>query len=130
MDNREMLEELLERARAGKHTEFKFLRTWREYSEMKITRKALKIAVKGIKRASNNTFDRYCREVKTGSADIMTLLVAVTLLNTLDFYNKELEIVNKMIFEYEAFLRSNSVIKAVFGEQRSEALLWDHRGLD
>ena len=126
--NNKMLAELIERAEAGEHTKFEYIRTWREYRTRKINRRALKLLVRGLNKSSKSLLKKYCKLVKTGSADVTMLLARNALLKAKEFYTKELEIVTDTIYEYEAYLMEDGNFLGSFvGETRPISELRDYR---
>ncbi len=127
MTNVETISNLIEHARAGKHIEFQFITTWRDYKFYKKERKALRLAVKCLGKGCKNLLNSYCKNVKNGSADVINLVVLTTLTNTLEFYREELDILENMIYEYEAYLLEGNLVYAFLEFPRPESELWDHR---
>lgn len=130
MDTNETMTKLIEYAKAGKHTEFHFIQYWSNYKIYKKQRKAIQLAVKCLKKGCKKLLKNYCKEIKLGTADIVKLVVLTTLSDVLDFYKKELEILNHMVFEYEAYLMEGNLVYAFLGIPRTELELWDHREID
>lgn len=130
MNNDETLSKLIDYARVGKHIEFHFITSWSDYRFYKKERSALQLAVKCLKKGCKKLLKDYCKAVKQGSADVLKLIVFANLNNVLDFYEKELEVLNHMVFEYEAYLMEGNLVYAYLGAPRPESELWDHREIN
>ena len=128
--NENLVSELIHQAESGNHTQFRFLRNWKEYSDAMHTRKALTLLVTSIRKSSGKFFKKYCANVSTGDADVIKLLAYCTTTKALKYYEEELSIINETIHEYEAYLMEGNLLwSCLFNEQRPLDKLWDHRGL-
>jgi hypothetical protein len=127
MTDNDMMLQLIERAKNKDYSKFRYLRNWKDYQYIRQTKKTLELTISALQKAADNTLKSYCREVRRGTSEI-TRLVAFTILNnTLKFYKEELDIINHMIYEYEAYLLCGNYVAAFFGAERTDAELWDHR---
>jgi hypothetical protein len=126
--NKDLLFNLIERSKAD-HTTFEFIRSWREYTTLRISRRFTKTIIKSLRSAINKLFKDYCKEVSSGGAQFNKLLAYSTLQDALRFYEEELSIITGMLDEYVAYLSSGHLINSfLFLKQRPEDQLWDHRG--
>lgn len=123
-----LMSELIDKASSGKHTQFRFLRTWREYSDTKKLKLFHELLIKSIKKSGNRLLNKYCKSIVKGNRDIISLMAYATTLNILKFYEEELDIILDMLDEYEAYLASGNFLNAfLFLDFRSSSELWDHR---
>jgi hypothetical protein len=130
LEDQKMIADVVRRAESGEHIKVEWLRSWKEYKTLRITAKAVKLLVDSLSRSEKSLFKKYCKNVKCGTADVTTLLVRNTLLNTIDFYKIELDMVLDMIYEYEAYLMDGNFLFAFAGEIRPISECWDRRDMD
>lgn len=127
--NEEFMSDLINKATTEKHRRFLLLRTWQEYREARKIQRAHKLLVSSLKQSLDRQFNKYCKAVVTGDADIIKLLAYKTTCNILAFYEEELRIITDMIYEYEAYLMEdgNFVRAWLFNIPRSADELRDYR---
>ena len=127
--NEDLRSELIYTAEQGKHRQFQFLRSWLEYSNAKRIYRVEKLLVGSMRQSANKLFKKYCRDITTGTTEIIRLLGYCTMLNVVKFYEEELKTLNDMIVEYECYLVNGNLFDFILGSQRPEDKLWDHRRL-
>ncbi len=126
MTDNEMMLQLVERARAKDYTKFRYLRNWKEYRYIRQIKKTLELTISALQKAGDNTLKSYCREVRRGTSEITKLVAFNVLNNTLKFYKEELDIVNHMLYEYEAYLLEGNFVSAFLGAERTDEEFLDH----
>lgn len=127
-EDKELLAEIIKRAEAGEHTKFEYIISWREYKIRRMNYKATEMLTKGLGRSIKSLLKRYCEAVELGRGDVTTLLVRDALLNTKSFYDKELSILEDIIYEYEAYLMDGEFLSQfLFYEIRPISECWDRR---
>lgn len=127
-EQKQLLNVLLERADAGEHVQFKFIRTWRDYFTVGKSMRAVESVVKSLKSSYKTTLKNYCKEIPTGEAQFVKLLSCSLLKNAISFYEEEYNILAHMFYEFEAyaFYYGKFLDPLLFG-QRLDQDLWDHR---
>lgn len=82
-----------------------------------------------LKQSADKQFKKYCADVATGSAILVKLLAYCATNRLIAFYKEELQILESMLEEYEAYLVEGSRILFawLFNEQRPVDKLYDHR---
>ena len=131
LDEQQMLADIVKRADAGEHTKFEYIRSWKEYKQRRMSRTALNMLLESLEHSTRSLLKRYCKAVKKGEADVITLLVREKLLATKSFYERELTMITDMIYEYEAYLMDCNVIgQFLFYEIRPISECWDRRDMD
>lgn len=123
--------EIIERANAGKHMPFEYIRNWTDYRRRKVSRHALKLLIESLTYNTNSMLDQHCKAVINGCSDISQLLVRNVLLQTIKFYENELAMIEDMINEYEAYLMDGNMLDSwLFNEYRPLSECWDRRGME
>ena len=126
--NDDLTADLINNARSGKHRQFQFLMSYREYSGAKQVRHALSLLVSSIRQSTTKLFKRYCKTVSAGVSDVNVLLAYCNTCQILEYYGEELKIITDMIVEYECYLVNGNWLDFILGSQRTADKLWDHRG--
>jgi hypothetical protein len=128
MTDQNLLVELAAFAEAGEHTKFQLLRNWKEYRVMRKVRYSLISLTDDLQTTADKQLKQYCRTVITGTTEVRKLLAYNAVLNILKFYSEELDIIEGILEEYEAYLAYGNWTDFIFGVQRPFNKLWDHRG--
>jgi hypothetical protein len=126
--NEDLMSELINKANAAKHLEFRFLRSWREYCNTRKMRRAHELLVSSLHKSTRRQFKNYCKAVYAGETKVISLLAYCTTLKVLQFYEEELCILNDMLNEYEWYLFYGNWIDFILNMKRPENKLFDHRG--
>jgi hypothetical protein len=118
-DARELLLDLIDKARIGEHTKFEQLRFFREYAGGRITYSATKKVIEVLEDSAKNLFKKYCKAVKRRQADVNLILAYKQLRQAVDFYKEEQKILRDILVDYENWLLDGNLLKAfLFGEER------------
>lgn len=118
-DTKELILDLIERAKAGRHTKFEQLRFFSEYLAAYSVYNATNKVINILEYSANNLFKKYCKAVTKHQADVNLILAYKQLQHTVNYYIEELKIINEAIIDYESYLLKGNFIKAVlFGEER------------
>lgn len=126
-----MLADIVRKAESGEHTKFEYIRSWKEYKQRKMNCTALDMLIDSLEHSTRSLLKRYCKAVIKGNADVTTLLVREKLLTTKAFYERELDMITDMIYEYEAYLMDcNFLSQFLFYEIRPISECWDRRNMD
>jgi hypothetical protein len=124
-----LLKDIIKHADAGEHTEFRFLRTWHEYTVMRRACRMIRRIIKGLQWSVNKRFSKYCEMLTTGEAQFTDLIICNSLKDVINFYEEELNIITDMLDEYTVYLSYGNYISSIlFLETRPDESLWDHRG--
>ena len=111
--------ELIEHALSGENTKFTQLRFARDYINTRVMRMALIRIIKLFEQSANKLFKGYCKDVRKHQADVTALLAYKTFLQIIDFYKKDLTIINSELKDYEGWLSDGNIISAfIFGAER------------
>ena len=125
---RELLLEIIDHAKETKPSEFRLLTNWEDYRYYLGKCRSYKLLVKGLKKSSDRLFKKYCKSVIAGVSDLVTLLAYQRLINTMSFYQKEVETLQDMIDEYQTYMFSGNFFWAyVMQYPRDERDLRDFR---
>lgn len=124
---KELLGILLDRADQGKHVEFKFIRTWREYWIVRGSLRSVEVVVKSLTKSYKTTFKKYCKAVTTGDASFIKLIACSALKSAITFYEEEYNILFDMLEEFETYAAIGKFLDPLLFGQRLEQDLWDHR---
>lgn len=118
-ETKELILNLIERAKAGNHTKFEQLHFFSEYLTAYSIYNATNKIINILKYSANNLFQKYCRAVTKHQADVNLILAYKQLQCAVNYYIEELKIINEAIIDYESYLLKGNFIKAIlFGEER------------
>lgn len=126
-DKLEIFQALKDRAFKGEHTSFEYIKNMIEYSAARQIEDALSSILRSFEKSYDQVLDRYCKDVRTGNADITMLLLMNELVELRHFYSAERDIIRDMIDEYRTYLSQGHTLSAFLGGQREVWDLWDHR---
>lgn len=124
---KELLSVLLDRADKGKHLDFKFIKTWREYWTVRSSLRSVEIVVKNLTKSYNSTFKKYCKAIPAGEAQFIKLIACSTLRSAITFYEEEYNILFDMLEEFETYAARGKFLDPLLFGQRPDQDLWDHR---
>jgi hypothetical protein len=125
---KDLMTELLDKAKAGEHIQFQFITTWKDYTQLRKIYRANQLLISSIDKTASKVFKKHCKAVAVGNADVTNLLAYKATLKVLDFYEKELKIIYDMLDEYEAYLSDGNFISAfLFGDPRLSVEFYDWR---
>ena len=91
---------LVEWARKGKQSDFKFIRSWQERIAVKIYRFRIAAIIRLFKNLCDSTYKTYLSQIAAGMQDLQTLLALKQFKQCLVFYERESEIARDMIDQY------------------------------
>lgn len=118
---------VLDFARETKPSEFRLLRTWKDYLLYRRKRTAYRLLVQGLTRASNQLFKKYYKGVSLGEGNVNQLLAYQQLQQALRFYEHELEVFTNIISEFNAYLMKGNLLSSFMGEIRPISDVHDFR---
>ena len=128
MNEQKIISDLAAFADSGKHTKFKLLQTWQEYSHYRKVRNSTKVLIRFLQDIMDVQIKSYCKDVESGNSDVLKFLAYGYLAEILDCYEVELKVVQDMLDEYECYLLAGNWLDFVFNSQRPFEKLYDHRG--
>ena len=123
----ELLNSLLEHVESGEHIKFQFIRTWREYLELRANKRVLHSVIKSLLASKSITFKHYCKDIESGNQQFNKLLACNALSSAATFYSEDLSILIDMLDEYETYLISGNLADIFLLDTRPDSELWDHR---
>ena len=123
----ELLNSLLEHVESGEHIKFQFIRTWREYLELRANKRVLHSVIKSLLASKSRTFKHYCKDIESGNQQFNKLLACNALSSAATFYSEDLSILIDMLDEYETYLISGNIADIFLLDTRPDSELWDHR---
>lgn len=123
----QMLTIIIEHAQTKPHIEFKFLTNWSEYKYQRGKRKYLKLLLRALNSGANRLFKNYCKSLLASNSSITKLLAFNQLRQVYKYYEEELQIVNEMICEYEAYLLDGNYLWSFLGAARAAKDMRDFR---
>ena len=126
-ETQQMLMTIIEQAKTAKPSEFRFLRTWRDYKFYKGKVRSFKLLVTGLNKTSERLFKKYCKGVFCCESNFNQLLAYQQLQQVIKFYQQELATYTSMVYEYEAYLMEGHLIQSFLGEIRADSDLHDFR---
>jgi hypothetical protein len=125
---KDLMTELLSKAKAGEHIQFQFITTWKDYIRLKKIYRANQLLITSINKSATKLFRKHCKAVAAGKADVTNLLAYKATIKVLDFYEEELGVIFDMLDEYEAYLFDGNFISAfLFGDPRLHVECYDWR---
>lgn len=123
------MSELIRNAESGRHRQFQYLRSYREYRRAKQIKRTHVLLVASLRQSLTKQFNKYCKAITADETKVIKLLAYCTTKKVLSFYKEELNIINDMIIEYEYYLVNGNWLDFVLGLTRPLDKLWDHRSL-
>lgn len=128
IEAQQLLLEIIEHAQEAKPSEFRLITSLRDYKYYCGKVRSYKLLVKGLKKSTNRLFKKYCKSVTVGISNLTTLLAYQRLIQTLEFYQKELDTFVDMLDEYETYLFSGNLLWTIaMGIPRTEDQMRDYR---
>lgn len=115
----QLLLEILNYAHEGKLIELHLITSWREFRFRQQSARATKVIIRALKESAENLFKTYCKDVSTGPADITKLLAYSELLDIIAFYKKDLDILKRMLDEYDEYLGKGHFWYSFLGGERT-----------
>lgn len=120
---------LVETALAKKQSKFELLRSLSECWVLLVSKQGLKKIVVLFEDLAYRVYEKYCLEVKRGTASFNTLYIATQYRYCGEFYKKEFDTAKEMLKEYWAYLRAGHFIEQVLLRRtRVEKDMYDFRG--
>jgi hypothetical protein len=114
----QIVTEIIERAKKGQFTEFRFIRNLEEFAYWLDITKVNKLIIKTLTESANNLFKKYCKDVVGCVANSQELFAYTELRDIIKFYETELITVKSMTAEYKDYLCHGNFIRAFLGEER------------
>ena len=118
IQTQKLITEIIRQAQEGKHTELKRVETLPEYWHYKQLDNSLMCVIKILQSCAESTFKSYLKDIITGDAKFTVLLAYLQFQDLINYYEKEQDIVQKMIVEYSNYLYSINFFAALFGLPR------------
>ena len=128
-DIKELLVTLIDQAGTSKNIEFRYIRSWKEYREVRKAFKYKKAVTKFLQASAKTIFKKYCKEVTEQHGQFNKLLVYRSLTSAAEFYNNDIKVLADMLDEYETYLITGNFLDFITGNQRPFNKFWDHRSL-
>ena len=114
-----IVQDILIKALEGPALSFKPIVSWQEFRYYQKYKVSTKIIIKVLRQSATSLFMDYCRTVITGISDITKLFAYQQILDAATFYKTELETVQKMLDDYDAYLgKWRNLFNALLGEVR------------
>lgn len=126
-ETQQMLMTIIEHAKTAKPSEFRFLRTWRDYKFCKGKVSSFKLLVTGLNKTSERLFKKYYKGVLCCDSNFNQLLAYQQLQQVIRFYQQELATYVSMVYEYEAYIMEGHFFPSFLGEIRADSDLHDFR---
>lgn len=117
-ETQQLLLNILTYAQERKYTEIHPITTWAEFKLFCNKKRATKIIIKTLYKASKNLFKTYCRDVAAGSADFTKLLAYSELQEVIAFYERDLILIKRMLDEYDNYLGQGHFWYSFLGGKR------------
>lgn len=114
----QLLLDILNYAQEGKLLEFHLITSWAEFRFYTQRNRSTKVLIRTLRSAADNLFKTYCEDISTGSADFTKLLAFAELQKVIDFYNKDLAVVQQMLDEYDEYLGEGHFWYSLLGGER------------
>lgn len=117
-DAQQLLVTIIEYAQNGQITEFQFIKTWQEFRFYSRKARSTKLIISTLAEAANNLFKDYCKTIATGSQDVTQLLAYRELRHIINFYERDLEVLNRMVDDYDTYLGQGNFWHSFLGGER------------
>lgn len=129
-DFQQMILKVINYAQTNTQSKFRFICNWTEYRYFRGKRKAYKLFVNGLSKGANRLFKTYCKVIAEGSDNLNKLLAYQQMVQAVTFYRCEIDTINAMLSEYEAYLLDGNFLDSFLGNSRDESNLKDYRNED
>lgn len=121
---------LIERVEQNDKTEFRLIKSFKEFQVTKNIRTAVKYVIIGFKRTADKVLKNYLSVISRNSDDIELFVSYRKLLICIDFYQQEYNTLTDMIKEYRCYTRNGHIlVNLVFQQQRPKQDMVDYRKL-
>ena len=120
---------LIERARAGNHSDFALIRNIEEFFQVREYKYATSKVYTQFKKMGNFLYKNYVKALKVGQPDLELLVSARNCRDVSNFYLNELEIIKEIIEEYKLYAFHGHIKEVLMGKERPEHSLIDYRSL-
>jgi GTP1/Obg family GTP-binding protein len=128
--NEDLLFDLIQNAETAKNRQFQFIRSFKEYINIKKERRANILLISCLDKNAKKLFKNYCKDIIAAKADVIKLMAYCRLIDIINSYEEELLVLEDMLEEYECYMFINNWLDFILGTTRPTDKLWDHRGGD
>lgn len=126
-EDMQLTDQLINRAKSGKHSKFEFIRSRQELLAVKNYMNAAYKISKQFNTISNKTFNHYLDTLKNSKAQVSILLTAKHCATFADYYAEEVKLAKDMSREYYAYVFNGHILDNLLGVYRKEEDLVDYR---
>lgn len=114
-----IIQDIINKAIEEDALQFQHILYWSDFIYYHKYAIADKLVIKTLKQAAKNLFKGYCRDVINGISDATKLIAYLQLVDITNFYIEELETIQAMLDDYDAYLVDlGDFFKAIFGGRR------------
>ena len=118
LEVQQLLLDIIAYAQKGKFTEFHFITSWSEFKFYRQSVRSTKIVIRVLKTSAKNLFKKYCKDIASAKPDVNELYAYIQLCNMVDFYQKDLNILKRMVDEYDNYLGKGHFWYSFLGGER------------
>ena len=132
MENKQidpLITELITKALANEQTVFQLIANEGMWKTTRAFIRGTKKVIKLFKSLTKNSELMYCEQIKAGKQDLELLLARIQFGVCTSFYQRELEIAQDMLKEYNAYVFGGHLLKTICGVPRAEKDMVDYRTL-
>lgn len=127
-EQEELFQALTEKALAGDHNSFEYIKNTTEWGIIRATKKGIKKIILLYDQVTDSIYREYCRHITLGTQDFNMIYALRQFQECKGFYEAELELVLDMLSEYDAYVGQGHFFdQFIFGKERESWHCWDHR---
>lgn len=117
-ESQQLLLDIIEQAKTGQLLEFRYIRSWSEFTYCWQQAKSTRLLVRTLNSSSKKLFKSYCKDVIAGISDVNKILAYAQLQDVIAFYERDLETLKRMIKDYDEYLRDGYFWYSLLGGKR------------
>lgn len=117
-DVKQLILNIINQAQEGKSIKFHYIESWQDYRYYRQVRRNTKILIQMLTPSARRLFKGYCKDVIAGISDVHKLLAYKRLCEVIAFYENDLEILKRMLYDYDEYLSQGNFWYSFLGGQR------------
>lgn len=117
-ESQQLLLDIIEQAKTGQLLEFRYIRSWSEFTYCWQQAKSTRLLVRTLNSSSKKLFKSYCKDVIAGISDVNKILAYAQLQDVIAFYERDLETLKRMIKDYDEYIRDGYFWYSLLGGKR------------
>lgn len=117
-DAKQLVLNIIEQAQNNETLKFQQIKFWHDFRYYTKLARSTKLIIKTLKTSAKRLFKEYCKDVEVGTSDVNKLLAYSQLQDIIAFYNTNLNVINRMLDDYDDYLGHGHFWYSFFGGER------------